>query len=104
MAVGVYQAKDVARPELIEVGDVVKYIKQELIDKVRAYFANSGRSYNPANAKGPDAYDADGQGRDTEAHRYIDDNSTIVQEMIGDGKKGNLIKASEVVAVLQQLI
>ena len=103
MAAGVYQASDVAPTELIEIGDVVKYIKQELIAKVRQFFSDSGQSYKPNKALGTDAYNTN-TASDTEAHRYWDDSSPLIQEMIGDGKQGNLIRASEIVNALQQIV
>lgn len=103
MAAGVYQASDVAPTELIEIGDVVKYIKQELIAKVRQFFSDSGKSYKPNKALGKDAYNVN-TASDAEAHRYWDEASPLIQEMIGDGKQGNLIRASEIVNALQQIV
>ena len=103
MAAGVYQANDIAPTELIEIGDVVKYIKQELIAKVRQFFSDSKQSYKPDKALGTDAYKVDTTS-DAEAHRYWDEASPLIQEMIGDGKQGNLIRASEIVNALQQIV
>lgn len=91
-------------PYLIEIDDVVAYIKAYLIGRIRQYFIDRQLTYSPASALGTDAYAANGTGLDYEAHRYWDDSSTLVREIVGNGRKNTPISAADVVNSVQSIV
>ena len=93
---GQTELADGEEPYLIEIDDVVAYIKQELIGRVRQYFTSKNLTYSPNKALGTDSY-AINSASDTEAHRYWDDSSTLVNDVVGAGRKGTPINASDIV-------